>query len=370
MGMTRRKAILGGLGVAAAAGAGGGFAFRERAYPLMTAERRARILASPHYVEGEFRSVVPHARVKTGSGFWKDFFFPRKGFQVPQDPIPAVKTDLRALPAEKDLLVWFGHSSFYLQLAGRRILIDPVFSTWASPVPFVCRAFPGTQIYSASDLPDAIDVLAVSHDHWDHLDCDLSRRIEPHVKDVVTALGCGGYFESWGYPLSKIHEEDWGTEVKLAPDFSVWVLPTRHFSGRFLGRNQTQYAGLAFVTPERKVFYSGDGGWDDRFKEIGRQFGGFDLAIIENGQFSENWRSVHMMPEESAQAAEDLGAKAVVPCHNSKYCLSLHAWRDPLDLFLKASAGRPYRFLTPRIGDVLEIGNAVQDFPRWWQGLR
>ena len=370
MKLTRRKLFFSGAGAAAAAGAGGALDFHDRAYPEMTLERLARIQASPHYKEGEFRPDVPHAAVKTGKGFWRNFFFPEKGRQVPMDPIPAVKTDLKALPHEKDLLVWFGHSSFLMQLAGRRILIDPVFSTWASPVPFVCRAFRGTQIYRMEDLPDSIDVLALSHDHWDHLDCELSKAIEPRVKRVVTALGCGGYYERWGYPVSKIHEEDWWTEVKLAKDFSVWILPARHFSGRSLTRNQTQFASLAFITPGRKVFYSGDGGYDSRFAEIGRRLGGFDLAIIENGQYSSSWATVHMMPEESARAAEDLRARSVVPCHNSKYSLSLHCWRDPMDAFLKVSEGRSYQLLTPRIGEVLEMDGKGQALDRWWQELR
>lgn len=369
MGITRRKAIFGGLGAAVAAGAAGALSFQDRAYPEMTPARQARIEASPHYVNGEFRPEVPHTPVKTGKRFWRDFFFPEKGRQLPPGPVPAVKTDLKALPKDKDLLVWFGHSSFYLQLAGRRILIDPVFSTYASPVPFICKAFEGTRLYDAGDLPDEIDVLALSHDHWDHLDASLTKAIEPRVKSVVTALGCGGYYERWGYPASKIHEEDWWTEVKLAPDFSVWILPARHFSGRSLTRNQTQFAGIAFVTPHRKVFYTGDGGYDGHFAEIGKKFGGFDLALVENGQFSENWATVHMMPEESARAAEELGARAVVPCHNSKYCLSLHRWRDPMDLMAKASDGKPYRLLTPRIGEVVEIGNEGQTFSRWWESV-
>lgn len=363
---TRRALLLGSAAAAAAAAAAGGASVYRRGTPAITPERRARIEASPHYQGGEFRPVVPHTPLRAGPDVWKKLLFPKPGYGQPLNPLPAVKTDLKSLPRGRDLLVWFGHSSFYLQLSGHRILIDPVFSRYASPVPFVCRAFRGTEIYSARDLPDEIDVLALTHDHWDHLDYELTREIEPRVRRVVTGLGCGGYYEAWGYPPSKISEEDWDTEVKIDPQLSVWVLPTRHFSGRLLERNQTQYVSFAFTTPERRVFASGDGGYDSRFSDFACRFGGFDLAIIENGQYNPGWHSVHMLPEESARAAEEVGAKEVVPCHNSKYCLSPSPWKEPLERFEAESRGRPYRLLTPRIGEVVEIG-AGRSFPAWWK---
>lgn len=114
-----------------------------------------------------------------------------------------------------------------------------------------------------------------------------------------------------------------------------------------LKRNQTLYAGFAFITPGRKVFYSGDGGYDGRFARIGDQFGGFDLAILEDGQYNKDWHSVHMMPEETAQAAVDLHAKTVVPCHNGKYPLSTHQWKDPYIRLVKAAHEKDLTLLTP-----------------------
>lgn len=118
---------------------------------------------------------------------------------------------------------------FYMQLHGKKILIDPVAAEYASPVPFVDKAMEGSNVYSALDIPDDIDVMVLSHDHWDHLDYDFVRAIEPKVHHVVTGLGNGGYYEKWGYPLSKIHEEDWWTPVEIDKDLTVWFLPSRHF---------------------------------------------------------------------------------------------------------------------------------------------
>lgn len=344
--------------------------FRVDADPLMTPERMARIEASPHYKNGEFQPDVPHEPVKTDMSFWSAFLFPKEGFNIPAESMKAVKTDLKSLPKDEDLVVWMGHSSFYMQLAGKKILIDPVASVYASPFPLINKAFEGSNVYGPEDLPDDIDVMVLSHDHWDHLDYDFVRKIEPKVKQVVTGLGNGGYYEKWGYPLSKIHEVDWNEEVKLEDGFSVWVLPTRHFSGRMLKRNQTLPASFAFITPGRKVYYSGDGGYDGRFKNIGQTFGGFDLALMEDGQYNRNWHSVHMMPEESAAAAEEIGAKAIIPCHNGKYALSSHSWQEPYERLEKASEGKNYRLLTPEIGEVVRIGDDSQHFMEWWRMMQ
>ena len=340
----------------------------DRATPLVTADRRSRILASPHYIDGEFRPEIPHRKVKMDASGWMKFLSPEAGVRIPAAPLPSVRTSLRELPADRDLVVWLGHSSFYMQLSGLRILIDPVFSTYASPLPIAVKAFPGSRPILPEDLPEAIDLLALTHDHWDHLDAEFTKSFEPRVRQVVAPLGCGGYYERWGYPLSKIREEDWGTSVRVAGRLDVHILPTRHFSGRLFTRNQTQFAGLAFVADRHRVLCSGDGGYDGRFRSFGKQFGGFDLALVENGQYSENWPTVHLFPEQTALAAEECGAKALLPCHNSRYPLSYHPWREPLDRIEAASRGKAYALLTPRIGEPVEIGR-TEPFPAWWKDV-
>ncbi|MCI7599774.1 MAG: MBL fold metallo-hydrolase [Megasphaera sp.] len=357
------------IGVVVLAAGGFWFTQRDEIDPLMTPERLARIQASPHYKNGEFQPDVPHEPVNADMSFWKSFLFPKAGFNIPAEPMKSEKTDLKALPRDEDVVVWMGHSSFYMQLDGKKILIDPVAAQYAAPVPFIDKAFEGSNVYGPEDIPDDIDVMVLSHDHWDHLDYDFVKKIEPKVKQVVTGLGNGGYYEKWGYPLAKIHETDWNEEVKLDDGLSVWVLPTRHFSGRLLKRNQTLPASFAFITANRKVYYSGDGGYDGRFQQIGQAFGGFDLAIMEDGQYNQNWHSVHMMPEESAQAAEEIGARAVIPCHNGKYALSMHSWQEPYERLEQASQGKNYRLLTPKIGELVRIGDASQTFTKWWKAM-
>lgn len=357
------------LGAACLLLAGFWFINRDEMDPLMTPARKARIEASPHYRDGEFHPEVPHEKVTADISFWKSFFFPAAGVNIPQDPMIHEKKDLKSIPPWDDVVVWLGHSSFYMQLGGKKILIDPVSSLYASPFPFIDRAFDGSNVYGPEDIPDDLDVMVLSHDHWDHLDYDFVKKIEPKVHHVVTGLGNGGYYEKWGYPLSKIHEADWNEEIKL-DGLSVWVLPTHHFSGRLLKRNQTLPASFAFITPNRKVYYSGDGGYDGRCRDIGKQFGGFDLALMEDGQYNQNWHSVHMLPEESAKAAEEIGARALIPCHNGKYALSTHTWQEPYERMKLAAEGKSFRLLTPEIGEAVYIGDDTQHFREWWNMMK
>ena len=298
------------------------------------------------------------------------FLFGDKSALSPQEPMLSHKTDLKTLDINQDLVVWMGHSTFYMQLGGRRILIDPVFSSYASPVFFINKAFLGSNVYMADDIPD-IDVLAISHDHWDHLDYPTVMALKSKIKNIVCPLGVGEYFEQWGFDSQILHEEDWDTEIKLAADFSVHVLSSQHFSGRFLTPNPTLWCGFAFITPRHKVYYSGDGGYGAHFKTIGDQFGGFDLMLGENGQYNMAWHAIHMLPEETAKAAVDVGAKALLPAHGGKFALARHPWQEPYRELSRYSQGQSYRLLTPMIGEAFNIGDEPpQQFGQWWENMK
>lgn len=331
-------------------------------------ERLKKIQDSPHYIAGKFQSPVPVQTMAGGSSgrALRKFLFESSPRRVPREPLPVMKTDLKNLSLADDLVIWLGHSSFYLQLDGRRILIDPVLSSYAAPFSFLNKAFAASYIYTAEDMPP-IDLLVVSHDHWDHLDYPTVTALRKQVKAVVCPLGVGQYFEQWGYSSERVKEADWFSEVSIGNDFSVHVLPTQHFSGRMLKRNQTLWGAFAFVTPERRVFYSGDGGYGPHFKEIGRRFNGFDLAIMENGQYNSDWANIHMMPEESSQAAVDLGARTVLPAHSGKFALSFHDWDEPYKRIVDASQDKPYELLTPEMGAIVRPFGKSQDFSAWWE---
>lgn len=332
-------------------------------------ERLDAIRKSPNFANDEFKNQIPTPLFTddstTFSVIMKSMFTPKERL-VPEKPIPTVKTDLYSLDFNKDIVIWLGHSSYYLQLAGKRILIDPVFSTYASPFFLFNRAFDGTNLYQANEMPD-IDYLLITHDHWDHLDYPSVKALESRVRKVICGLGVGAHLRAWGYPADKVMEANWFDRLEQQDRLQIHVLPARHFSGRGLIRNKTLWVSFALQSSEKRLFISGDTGYGPHLKQIGKQFGSFDLAILENGQYDKRWAFIHMMPEETAQAAIDLGAKAVLPAHSGKFAISNHAWDDPLTRLAKASEGKSYRLLTPLIGEVVDLDDEKQIFLHWWE---
>ena len=375
--MNRRKFIrnllIGGAGLTAAAG-GGIFYYVNRPEfgRAPQGERLKKILASPHYFTDHFECLTPvkimsddvNEKENRISATWKFLFGDKTGL-IPPVPVPTAKTDLMKLDPGYDCAIWMGHSTIYLQLAGRRILIDPVFSDYASPIFFVNRAFAGSNIYSAEDFPE-LDILAITHDHWDHLDYPTIMSLKPKIKSVLCPLGVGEYFEQWGFDVDNIIEEDWDSVIDFGRGLTAYILPSQHFSGRMLTKNPTEWCAFAFVTPSKKIFCSGDGGYSPHFTSIGKKFSGFDLAFMENGQYNRAWHAIHLLPNETAQAAEDIQASKVVPIHSGKFALARHAWNAPYIDLIAESADRNYELLTPRIGEFIDF-HEEQNFQPWFE---
>ena len=374
--LNRRSFIFAGLGSIAAISLGGLYYVNRPEFgSLPSGARLERIKNSPHYVNGKFECLEPIVDMfpkdanqdnNRFSATW-NFLFGDKTGLVPNQPMLSKKTDLKNLPPDEDVIVWMGHSTFFMQLDGKKILIDPVFSSYASPVFFVNKAFAGSNIYTAEDFPD-IDILAMTHDHWDHLDYPSIMALKPKIKTIVCALGVGEYFEQWGFDSKILREEDWFTEIAIDDRLSIHVLPSQHFSGRFLTQNPTEWCGYAFITPRKKVYISGDGGYGKHFKTIGEKFGGFDLAMLENGQYNPAWHPIHMLPEETSQAAIDVKARKVLPMHSGKFALSNHHWDTPYRDLEKFSTGKNYELITPEIGEAFYL-DGTQTFDRWWNRM-
>lgn len=323
---------------------------------LPRGERLERIRRSPNYRDGQFRNAEASPMMtgdKSRVRGMLEFLFRDKTGLRPDAPIPAVKTDLRALAPDSNLLVWFGHSSYLLQAEGRRVLVDPVFRA-AAPLAFLNRPFEGTDIYRPGDMP-AIDLLVISHDHWDHLDYRTVTELRGRIGKVVCPLGVGEHFEYWGFDPDRIVELDWNESAPLGDGFTVHCLPSRHFSGRGLNPNRTLWASFLLQTPSRQVYMGGDGGYGGHFARIGRQFPDIDLAILENGQYNEAWKYIHTMPEQLAQAVRDLGAKQTMTVHHSKFALAKHRWDEPLATEAALAADSTLHVLRPGIGEVIPL---------------
>lgn len=326
---------------------------------------------SPNYINGRFQNLSPTPDLTEGVTFWevlREFLFSKTQHTRPKEALPSDKADLLNLPEDQDVLVWFGHSSYFLQIDGKRILVDPVLSGSASPLPGGIKAFPGTERYSLQDLPE-IDFLFISHDHWDHLDYKTIVKLKPKVKQVICGLGVGAHFEHWGYDLETVFECDWNDTLPLGVGFSVTTTPGRHFSGRGLARNKSLWLSFVFVTPSMRFFLGGDSGYDNHFAEIGKLHGPFDLAILENGQYDRKWKYIHLMPNEFLKAASELNARRVLPVHSAKFKLGNHAWNEPLELLAQNNAKGDQNIITPMIGEAVYLKDSQQTFPAWWRGV-
>lgn len=334
-------------------------------------ERRERIEKSSNFRDGAFQNQSHTPPLKEGVGYgevMRKFFFGKSRRVQPAMPIPTIKTDLRTLRANEDVIVWFGHSSYFLQLSGVRILVDPVFSGNASPVSFTTRSFAGADAYSVADMPE-IDYLFISHDHYDHLDYKTVKALRPKVKKVVTGLGVGAHLEHWGYLPGSIIERDWDDTVFLEDGFTVTYAPARHFSGRGLKRNGTLWTSFVLQTPLRRLYLGGDSGYDAHFARIGAAHGPFDLVMLEDGQYNEYWKYIHMMPEEVVQAAIDLRAKTLFPVHWSKFALSIHDWDEPIRRVFAAAAQKGVPLMHPRIGAIVNLDKMQENNEEWWAAI-
>lgn len=319
-------------------------------------ERLERIKKSPNYRNGKFknRNETPLMTSDKGriEGLW-EFIFKRIDGLRPDQPVITKKTDLRKIDRNDEILVWFGHSSYFIQTGEKRILVDPVFRM-ASPVSFINKPFKGTDIYMPDDMPD-IDYLVISHDHWDHLDYNTVKKLKDRIRTVICPLGVGEHFEYWGFDKDSIVELDWNENANLAPGFMIHCLPARHFSGRGLTSNQSLWASFLLEAPSQKIYIAGDGGYDTHFAEIGNRFPNIDLAILENGQYDEDWNLIHLMPQYMAQTAGDLKAKKILTVHHSKYALAKHRWDEPLKNVEKMKNKDSLNVLMPVIGEIVTL---------------
>lgn len=335
---------------------------------MPSGKRLERVLRSPHYKEHEFQNLHDTPQLTEDTSMLKIAYrqlFKKVPRKRPGGVIPSVKTNLKDLPSGKNSLVWFGHSSYFMKIAGKNILVDPVFSGNASPVPGSMKSFPGTDIYTVDDLPE-IDLLLITHDHYDHLDYKTILKLKPKVQKVICALGVGAHFEKWGYAAESITELDWYETAQPFPGYTLNAMPARHFSGRSFKRNSSVWQAYVFKASELNLFIGGDSGFDTHFSEIGKKYGPFDLAILENGQYDKRWRYIHALPEEQLEIAEALRTKCVLPVHSSKFPLASHPWDEPLVKITENFRDNAIRLVTPRIGELVYLDEFDQKFEQWW----
>lgn len=268
----------------------------------------------------------------------------------------------------KTRFIWFGHSTFLLQIKGKNLLIDPMFSNVPAPNPLLGnKRFSNKLPIEIEKLP-SIDAVLITHDHYDHLDYESIQKLKDKVNIFYTPLGIGIHLLKWGVEKERIIELDWWQEIKF-DELTIRCTPAQHFSGRGISdREKTLWCSWIIQSDDENLFFSGDSGYASHFKEIGDQYGPFDFAFMECGQYNNLWPLVHMLPEETAQAGLDIKAKKMMPIHWGAFKLASHSWTDPVERISKKAKELNVDLVIPKIGEIIEIGlNDSEEIYPWWR---
>lgn len=337
-----------------------------------TEERKARYSAVSNYRDGKFYNL---RETKMEMGFLKFMsvlgdYIAGVPHSAPKVKLPAVPLDSLAVIANQPQtkITWLGHSAFVMEIGSKNVLIDPMLGDVPSPHPMLGKARFSALPIQAKELA-SIDFVLISHDHYDHLDYESIIELKERVGKFYVPMGVGAHLVAWGVEATKITELAWWDEV-THDGITLVLTPARHFSGRGLtDRFSTLWGSWVIKSNDLNIYFSGDSGYDSHFKEIGSKYGPFDFAMMECGQYDERWDEIHMFPEETAQAAQDLQAKTFMPIHWGSFVLALHSWTDPIERVTQKASELGIDIATPQIGEPVIINQHYPDSD-WWKTYR
>ncbi|WP_264564858.1 MBL fold metallo-hydrolase [Flavobacterium sp. N3904] len=295
--------------------------------------------------------------------------FCKKESREPQKPLSIIPFDKEQFiePHQSMRSIWYGHSAILMRLDNKTILIDPMLGSNAAPIaPFAVQRFSQNTLDLINEFPE-IDLVLISHDHYDHLDYESILKLKSKTKQFYVALGVKRHLVSWGIPEDTITEFDWWDEIPFG-GIQITFTPTRHFSGRGLAdRAKSLWGGWALKTAKENIWFSGDSGYGEHFKEIGTRLGPFDFAFMECGQYNENWHQIHMYPEESIQASIDANVKNMMPVHWAGFALAQHTWTEPVERFIQEAINKNSNYSLPQIGELFGSNHSLTS--TWWVNL-
>jgi L-ascorbate metabolism protein UlaG (beta-lactamase superfamily) len=330
--------------------------------------RLARAKRSPQWKDGEFHNREPRGTAKTSNRemLRRQFFGDEQ--REPVKPVPVITrtTADYATPPQSGLRVtWMGWSSVLVEIDGRKVLTDPVWSNRCSPSTLIGpKRFHAPPI-ALGELPQ-IDAVIISHDHYDHLDMPVVRALTAKGAHFVLPLGIGAHLERWGTPASQIHELDWNESFVLG-NLTFTSTPARHYSGRNPPHNnETLWSTWVVKGPHNRFFFSGDSGYTEAFKAIGAAHGPFDLTLIKIGASDPTWEEIHMSPEDAVQTHRDVRGKLMLPVHWATFNLAFHDWNDPPKRAVVAAAKNGVRLVLPKPGELVEPAASPQASQAWW----
>jgi len=335
----------------------------------VTKDLVAQYQQSPNWANNSFQNLVDVPVVMPFSKFpsiiYKQLSSKKK--KAPDNPLPILPFDEKSFlaPSKSAKFIWYGHSVLLLRLQGKTLLIDPMLGPDTTPIaPIPTKRFSQNTLALIDGFP-TIDVLLLTHDHYDHLDYASIQKLKSKTKQYYVALGVKRHLVSWGVSPDLITEFDWW-DAQTLEDLHITFTPTQHFSGRGLtDRQKTLWGGWAFKTPTENIWFSGDGGYNQHFKAIGERLGPFDFAFMECGQYNEDWRPVHLFPDESVQAAIDAKVKKAMPVHWAGFALSYeHTWTEPAEEFVANAIEKEMAYSLPVLGQVFDI--SFEGKKQWW----
>lgn len=330
--------------------------------------RQEAFSATGHYAHGKFLNLDPtdmSMRIDRIMPMMKRYYLTSVPHKFPAHPLPTLRPDLAA-PEPSARVIWFGHSTVLLEIAGLRILFDPMFGQVPAPAPFLAsRRFNPETALRAEDLPH-LDAVLISHDHYDHLDYGTILKIKDKTDRFFTPLGVSAHLKRWGVAGDKVRELDWGDSAGFA-GASLFCEPARHFSGRGLRDNSaTLWCSWVLRVAGKTIYFSGDSGYGRHFQAIGKRFGPFEFAMVECGQYDAQWPMIHMRAEDAVRAARELDAKLMMPIHWGAFALSLHAWNDPPVSVTEAARLAGQAVVIPRFGEVVDLDGGRLPQVQWW----
>lgn len=332
---------------------------------LGAGNRRLDYSGSPQFEDGVFHNRLPSTVSPEGGTAGIAAEFATKGSRgKPRRPVLLVTPELPQQAGEL-ASTWMGHATVLLEIEGRWVLTDPVWSDRVSPSRKVGPRRNHPVPMPLGDLPQ-LDAVLISHDHYDHLDvATIDTLVTTQSMPFVVPLGIGEHLSRWGVPEDRVVELDWEESHDVA-GLRFTCTEARHFSGRSLGSNTTLWASWVVAGEQRRVFFGGDSGYSPAFADIGRRYGPFELTMLPIGAYDARWPDVHMSPDEAVRAHAELRGAAMLPIHWATFDLAFHEWAGPVEWVVEEAARAGIDLAVPAPGRRFEPGEALPTDP-WWK---